>query len=168
MKLIPLSKGKAYAIVDDEDFDYLNQWKWKLQNGRACRVRSKIKPGTAWRDNKREWTFILMHRVIMGEPKGMDVDHINRNPLDNRKTNLRVCTHAENRRNNKLYVTNTSGYRGVYLDKRKMKWYTSITFMGKAYTLALFESPIEAAKEYDHVAKQLYGEFANLNFGEKS
>jgi hypothetical protein len=163
MKLISLSKGKAYAIVDDEDFDYLNQWKWKFNKGRAMRNQHIGTVGN-WRDGKRKDKAVLMHRVIMGEPEGMDVDHENRNALDNRKANLRICTHAENRRNNKIYSNNTIGYKGVYWDKRKLKYYTQISFMGKKYTLALFESAEEAAKEYDHVARQLYGEFATLNF----
>lgn len=152
-KLISISNGKAYAIVDDEDFDYLNQWKWKYSTGRASRT------------NKIDG-YGLMHRLIMKAPTGMDVDHINGNQLDNRKSNLRICTHQENRSNTARPVNNTSGYKGVYWHKQKAKWCTQITFMNKTYTLALFESPVEAAKEYDHVAKQLFGDFARLNFGD--
>lgn len=163
-KLISLSNGKAYAIVDAEDFEYLNQWKWKLNKGRAMRNQHIGTRGN-WRDGKRIDKAVLMHRVIMGEPKDMDVDHKNHNTLDDRKTNLRICTHAENTANSVMQKRNTSGYKGVYFDKRRVKWYSQIRFMGKSYTLGLFESPVEAAKEYDHVAKQLYGEYANPNFG---
>lgn len=163
-KLIPLSKGKAYAIVDEEDFEYLNQWKWKLTGGRASRSKHVGTVGD-WRNGKRKDIAILMHREIMNAPKGMDVDHINHNQLDNRKSNLRVCTHHENTMNRQA-VVGVSGYKGVHFDTRTAKWVTQISFMGKTYHIAVFEDEAEAAKEYDHVAKQLYGKFANLNFGD--
>lgn len=165
MKLIQLSMGKAYAIVDDADFEYLNQWKWKLTGGRATRNQHIGTVGN-WREGKRKDKAVLMHRVIMGEPIDMEIDHINGNPLDNRKVNLRACTHQENRANTKRPVNNTSGYKGVYWHKQRSRWCTQITFMNKTYTLALFENPEEAAKEYDHVAKQLFGKYAKLNFGD--
>lgn len=167
-KTIALSKGKAYATVDVEDFDYLNQWSWKLTAGRATRNKHIGTVGN-WRDGRRKDITILMHRLIMSAPQGMDVDHINGDPLDNRKANLRVCTHAENRRNTKRPISNTSGFKGVSLDKRYKtpKWIAFITFMNKSYNLGAFDSPKEAALEYDHVARQLFGDFAKFNFGDR-
>lgn len=153
------------TMVDAEDYEYLNQWKWKNQGGRAARTKHIGTVGD-WREGKRKDRTIHMHRLIMDAPDNMDVDHINGNPLDNSKSNLRICTHQENRSNTKVPINNTSGYKGVYWHKQRFKWCTQITFMNKTYTLALFESPIEAAREYDYVAKQLFGEFARLNFGE--
>lgn len=161
-----MSGGKAFAIVDAEDYEHLSQWAWKLTNGAATRTQHVGTVGD-WREGKRRDKTILMHRLVMNTPDGMDTDHINRNPLDNRKVNLRVCTHAENRRNNKRYSSNTHGYKGVYWNSDKKKWYAQIRFMNKSYTLAVFDSKVEAAKEYDNVAKQLFGEFATLNFGDK-
>lgn len=96
MKEISLTQGKV-AIVDDEDFEYLNRWKWHARkNGQTWyALRSK-----SWRiQGKRYGITIPMHRVIMGAPEGRVIDHLNRDGLDNRRSNLRVTTFEENARN---------------------------------------------------------------------
>lgn len=164
-KEIPISKGRI-AIVDAEDFAFINQWKWKYSNGRAMRTQHVGTVGN-WRDGKRKDKAVMMHRVIMDAPQGMDVDHINGNPLDNRKSNLRICEHQQNKGNTKKPISNKSGYKGVSWDKVNKMWLVSTSYFGKSYNFGRFSNLVEAALEYDNVAKQLHGEYARLNFGEQ-
>tara|TARA_R110000824_G_scaffold396554_1_gene598108 strand:- start:1212 stop:1535 length:324 start_codon:yes stop_codon:yes gene_type:complete len=107
-----------------------------------------------------------MQRFIMDAPKGMQVDHINRNPLDNRKSNLRICTNAENSYNTGPQKNNTSGYKGVSWRKDAKKWTAYIGHAPKSH-LGYFDTPEEAAKARDAKAKELHGEYAHLNFPDK-
>lgn len=122
MKKIKLTQGK-YAIVDDEDFEWLNQWKW-------CYCKYVIRDIILNKKNKR----IYMHRLIMNTPEKMQTDHINGNKLDNRRNNLRICTQSQNNMNRKISKLNTSGYRGIYWDKdnknmlKNLLFYFVITF----------------------------------------
>lgn len=149
MKEIPLSKG-AVTIVDDDMFDYLNQWKWHLSRfGYAVR-----KPGASQ---------IYMHRLIMGSTKGMATDHINRDKLDNRIENLRTCTTSENMMNRGKQTNNTSGYKGVFWSIPAKRWRAQIVVMKKAIHLGLFDTPEEASTAYKKMAIKLHGEYANIN-----
>lgn len=108
MKRIPLTQGK-FALVDDEDFEYLSQWKWHVTNTIG------MPHGYARRTGS-----VYMHRVITKAPNEKVVDHKNGNTLDNRKQNLRVCTDGGNQANrNKVNVNNTSGISNVYFSKDK-------------------------------------------------
>ncbi len=160
---IYLSNGN-FVLVDAEDYDFLSQWKWKENKGRAMRNKHVGTVGN-WRDGKRKDMAVLMHRVIMDAPKGMDVDHINGNALDNRRSNLRVCTHAQNRANSKRSENNTSGYKGVSWDKKSSIWYTSAKYKGKTINLGRFVNIIDAAKAYDEAVIKWHGEYARPNFG---
>jgi hypothetical protein len=106
-KQISLSQG-MFAIVDKDDFDYLNQWNWAV----ARRIGS---PSYAirgeWENGKQK--TVRMHRLVMNAPNGTQVDHINGNGLDNRRKNLRFCTTKQNLRNRGKNSRNTSGYKGV-------------------------------------------------------
>jgi len=151
MKEIPLTQGKV-TLVDDDDFEYLNQWKWYCSsNNYALRGAPK---------------HIRMHRVIMRTPAGVFVDHINHNKLDNRKENLRNCTKAENCRNQLLFSSNTSGYKGVYFNKWNNKWMAQLRCFGEHRHLGYFSNPEDAARAYDKEAIKKFGEFALLNFSE--
>jgi hypothetical protein len=155
MKEIPLTKGKV-ALVDDENFEWLNQWKWCVSiNGYA--IRRKLKSVKC----------IHMHREIIKTPAGMDTDHINGNRLDNRLINLRICNTPENQHNSKLRKSNTSGYKGVSWHQQNKKWLAQITNNYKNTYLGCFDTPEKAAHAYDKAAKELFGEFARLNFKEK-
>lgn len=125
---IKLTKGK-YAIVDKEDYDFLNQWKWYYNSGYAVRGCKKR---------------ILMHRVIMNTPEDKVTDHINRNKLDNRRSNLRIATVSLNNFNTKIRSDNTSGVKGIYWSKEHNKWRPNISVMGKRIYLGLYEKMEDA------------------------
>lgn len=159
MKQISLTQGK-FAQVDDEDYDYLNQWKWcanKKPNENYYAVRrASILQG--------ETKEIRMHRIIMKTPDGMECDHINHNGIDNQKSNLRNCTHGQNMKNRTSAKNASSKYLGVYWYKVNKKWRATISINGKVTHLGTFKTEIEAAKAYNIMAEKHYGEFANLNF----
>lgn len=157
-KYIQLTKGQQ-TLVDDEDFEYLNQWRWHTSYYGYANRRRHIK--SSRKDQKFE--MIKMHRLIMGAPTGMYVDHINGDKLDNRKSNLRVCTNAQNSANQQLRAANTSGYKGVTLDKRRGKWIAQIRINYKNNFLGYFDDKIEAAQAYNRKAKEVWGEYAKIN-----
>jgi hypothetical protein len=105
----------------------------------------------------------LLHQIIMQPTKGTDVDHINGIPTDNRKENLRICTHAQNTRNKHYNTRNLSGYKGVSWHKREKKWRAQICYNQKVLFLGSFNNIHEAAKAYNQKAKELFKEFAYLN-----
>jgi hypothetical protein len=155
MKLIPLTKG-YFAQVDDEDFDFLNQWKWRA-GVRGSRVYA-IRRGE---DGKT----VLMHRVILSvNDRKVDVDHKIGNGLDNTRGNIRWCTRSQNSMNKDKIRGLSSCYKGVCWDKGRNKWRVSVVINGVCKTVGRFEDEIEAAKAYDEKAKELYGEFARPNF----
>jgi len=157
MKRIPLTQNK-FAIVDDDMFEYLNQWKWYARKGGNTfyAVRNVGK----YLNQKK----IHMHRQIMNAQEGQEIDHINHNALDNRRTNLRTCTRAQNQHNRKINRNSTSKFKGVYWNKVRRKWQARVSLNGKRPYLGSFNNELDAAKAYDKKAKELFGEFANLNF----
>lgn len=159
MRTIPLTQGKV-TLVDDEDYDELNRYKWYAHN--------TFKNWYALRSdyiNIKQKT-IRMHHQVTGFRYKM-IDHIDRNGLNNQKCNLRPCNHSQNRKNARLHKNNKSGLRGVFWNEQRKKWETSICKDGKAIYLGLFDDKIEAAHIVDKKAKELFGEFAILNFPEK-
>ena len=157
MKEIQLTKGKV-ALVDDEDFEYLNQFKWYVNNfhGKFYAVRSFM-------ITKYKQSIVLMHRDIMNPKKGFVIDHIDGNTLNNIRLNLRICTHGENLRNQKLSIANKSGYKGVYFNKERNKWCALIQVYTIKYHLGCFINVIDAARAYNAAAIKYHGEFAKLN-----
>ena len=153
MKRIALTQGK-FALVDDEDFDWLNQWKWYF-----------AKPGYAKRDEggRKNRKHVLMHRLIMSTPKEKGTDHIDGNGLNNQRNNLRNASILENNRNLLSRKDNKSGFKGVYWHSAIKRWAAQIKFNGKQLYLGSFNSKIEAAKTYNQAAIKYYGSFACLN-----
>lgn len=153
MREIKLTRGK-FSIVDDEDYEKASLITWHLFPGRC----------TDYAITNKEGKSLFLHRFIMDAPKGLQVDHINGNGLDNRKENLRLCTSTENKRNTKKHKRNKSGYRGVSLDSRSGKYRAQISTGEKILHLGLFADPEDAARSYDEAAKKYHGKFASLNF----
>lgn len=158
MKEIELTRGKV-AIVDDDDYEYLRQYKWQFNSdGYAVRRQyyGKI-------NGKYVQKGIFMHRIVNKTPGGMQTDHINGNKLDNRKENLRSCTYSENARNKGLYKNNKFGFKGVYT-KGGENIYATIQTNGIPRHLGTFHTVEDAAKAYNEAAIKYHGEFAKLNF----
>jgi len=152
MKQIPLSQGKS-ALVDDEDYKYLMQWKWHFSNGYAIRSAQTPRPRK----------HIYMHRVVAKTPDELEVDHINHNRVDNRKENLRNCTRRQNQHNQSVQKRKIfSQFKGV--TKYRSKWVTRISINRIPIHIGYFENERHAAMAYDIWAKDLFGEYATLNF----
>lgn len=143
------------CLYDDEDAAIVARGPWHVGNGYVRRSSSV--------DGKR--TLILMHREILSAPDGVRVDHANGNRADNRRSNLRLCTHAENMRNRAVSKSNGLGLKGVYCEMRRgrpMRWRAQIECNNRRFRLGLFKSPEAAYAAYCAAAKRLHGEFARL------
>lgn len=154
MTKVPLSQGKV-AIIDDEDAFRILVHKWYAHidtNGCLYAVR------TIKRDGRN--TMQRMHRVIANAPPGALVDHINGDGLDNRRSNLRVCSTSQNGHNRPKTSRNSTGYKGVSWHKRYRKFAANICHERKQYSLGRFDSKEDAARAYDEAARILHGEFA--------
>jgi len=154
MKEIKLTRGKV-TIVDNEDFDYLNQFKWKAQ-----------KATHSWYANRVEYIngkqrILYMHRVIICANKGQIVDHIDMEGLNNQKHNLRICSVSQNAMNRKPLLLKSSKYLGVC--RYKNKWRAGLKHEGKQHHLGDYDSEIDAAIAYNSGAKRIHGDFARLN-----
>jgi len=159
MKEIKLTQNKV-ALVDDKDYEWLSQWKWCVRKGSNTFY--------AFRNIKvwGKWKVIQMHREILGfiHGDGKLTDHKNRNGLDNQKTNLRLTNRSLNAINSKLFNTNSSGYRGVYQDKRDSAWWAQIRVNYVKIHCGRYLDPVTAALAYDRVAIKYRGNNAILNF----
>lgn len=149
---IYLSKGR-FTLISSQDYGNLSQWKW-------CFYPSR---GGGYAGRKVGNTTIYMHRVIMNPIEGLQVDHINHDGLDNRRSNLRVVTPAQNMANVRLSSRNNTGYKGVHFFKRTKQFTAYIGVEGKTRHLGYFATAVEAAKAYNKAALELRGEFAYLN-----
>ena len=157
LKVIPLTQGQ-FALVDDEDFEWLNQWKWYADRRSNTYYAKRLKCFNGGSQ------IIKMHRQILSVPKGKLTDHRDGNGLNNTRANLRACTKAQNTRNRRPQKNCSSRYKGVYWNKRARKWLVRIEFKHVRKYLGLYVNEIEAAKAYDRAANNLHGEYAHTNF----
>jgi hypothetical protein len=155
MKEILLSRGLA-TIVDVDDFWLLSRWKWRpLQGARPYVFRT---PRIGPRSENRK-ACVYMHRLILGAKPDEQVDHINANVLDNRRSNLRLCTPSQNMAN--VEYPRPHVYRGV--TPYFYKWQARISVGNKTKYLGLFRTAEDAAVAYNRAAIEEFGEFARLN-----
>jgi len=160
-RIIPLTKGLR-AIVSPEDYDRLSNFNWYMSKARhTIYAQCAVKSNTV----SRRQRHISMHREVLGVFDDRFVDHQNHNGLDNRRSNLRIATAAENGWNRKKTSAKcTSQFKGVCWWKKGSKWRTQGTHNGKQVIIGEFENEIDAAKAYDDWAKKTFGQFAALNF----
>ena len=147
MKQIQMKTGEV-ILVDDEDYDSLITHRWHISKGYAWTRKYGKNPSRT-----------PMHRILMSPPQGFVVDHINGNPLDNRKTNLRICTEAENNRNVSIQSRSTSGLKGVSWYSAGNKWKAQIKVNGKRIHIGYFTNKEEAYEAYCKKGRELHGEF---------
>jgi hypothetical protein len=154
---IPLCGNRGVAVVDAEDYDRLSQYYWYMvDNGWQYARRKEVGPDGTWHD-------VRMHHDVLSVEPGCLIDHINGNGLDNRRSNLRPCTHAENSRNSRKHRSLTSQYKGVSWSVSHNRWQVFIRSGGSNQHLGNFKSEIDAALAYNKAAMALHGEFACLN-----
>jgi hypothetical protein len=151
---IPLTRGFA-ALVDEADAACLNQWKWRVIacNGLfyACRWGEKV-------DGKRR--LVLMHRAILDAPKGMVVDHVNGDGLDNTRANIRLATHFQNNGNRRTNYNSATGLKGVVIRKNQPGYSARIMVNGVGISKSGFKTAEAAKAHYDMLAAAAFGEFA--------
>jgi hypothetical protein len=150
--IIPLTKGYS-TIVDTEDYKFLMQWKWCVNINKQFPYAQR---SINYRKLNGKWTttVVKMHRAIMNPAKNMVIDHINHNTLDNRKSNLKICTHRENMMN--LIIKNKNGFIGVNKSHKKFKAMAMVD--GKVKQIGRFDTSIEAHNAYmDAVSKIING-----------
>jgi len=160
MKLIPLTRG-LFAKVDDADFEWLSQFKWHTDlKPHTCYAQRSVK---RTENGKKVRYGMRMHVAILGKREGFEIDHINNDGLDNRRENLRFCTRSQNNMNRK---PQRLGRRGVTYDASKKKWAAQIQIDRQNILIGRFTNPEDAAHAYDATARELFGQFAKLNFPE--
>lgn len=150
MKKIKLTKNK-YAIIDRDDYNLVNTFRWHFSNGYALKNKTK--------DNK----YRLMHRLILDANPNETIDHINGNGLDNRRRNLRICSQGQNTKNSSKHKDGTSMYKGVHFHKPSGRWRAQICVNYQRISLGCFKSQMDAAIAYDLAALRYHGAYCRLN-----
>ena len=159
MKEIVLTRS-LITLVDDDDYEKFKFLRWYASyddRGDGFIAAHNVTNS----DGSRKTLYL--HREVMGLVKGEEVDHINRNTLDNRKENLRRCTHAQNMMNRRVYKNNKSGYKGVSWHEKKKKFGAAIKANKKKYFLGYFDTAKDAAIAYNEGSKRLHGDFGSPN-----
>jgi len=151
MKKIKLTNCDKYALVDDEDFEWLNQFNWYLSDKGYVKRGQYMK---ATQSTKQ----VRMHREIMKFPQGL-VDHKNRDKLDNTRRNLRLATRSQNGFNCKTPSTNTTGYRWITWDKSRQKYMVSTKLNQKKINIGRFDTLEESIQAVKDKILPLLGEF---------
>lgn len=143
-------KGKPSILIDEVDYSVIAGYSWCIAGN-----------GYAVARDKKSRKVIYMHRLLLNNPAGI-VDHTNGDKLDNRRSNLRTCTNAQNSRNQKIRSNNTSGFKGVSKNGGRDKWEAYIRTNYKRKFLGYYDTPEEASKAYKNAALELHKEFARF------
>lgn len=148
---VSLTKGYS-AVIDESDVPLISGRNWSalVSKRRKAIYAARVENGK----------MILMHRLILGAPRGMDVDHIDQDGLNNRRLNIRVCSRSENCRNVGLRSDNKSGQKGVSLCKETSRWQAEIQANGSRTFLGYFDDVDEAASAYAEACRVIHGSFA--------
>lgn len=156
MQIILLTRN-LYTTIDDIDYEWVNQYKWMANSCRHGFYASRM-------EGKK---IHYLHRKILNAPDGYVVDHIDQNPLNNCRSNLRLATTSQNlsnqRNTNNGFKNKSSVYRGVVWHKVHKCWHAQLNYMKQRIHIGSFDTEDEAAIAYNYVAKQILGEFAVLN-----
>ena len=152
---IPLTRG-AVALVDDEDYDWLSQWCWRL-NSHGYAIRSFKLDGKT--------RYLNMHRIVMDAQRGQYVDHIDHNRLNNRRANLRFVTAQENQRHRRTFCNNSTGFKGVSFLHNQ--WHARLGLDRQMIHLGFFDDLQVAAQVYDAAARRVFGEFTLPNLPDR-
>lgn len=152
---IPLTKGR-YAIIDAADFDRVARFNW------CASVSGNRAYAYGWMNGRR----VSLHRFLANAPQGMVVDHIDHNGLNDRRSNLRICTVRQNLYNSRPWGK-SSRFKGVCWNRHAKRWVACIWLHGRNQYLGQFTDEIEAARAYDRKAYELFGKYAYLNFPEE-
>lgn len=152
---VPLTQGYE-AVIDAADVPLVDGRNWYAvtDGNTSYAVRADR--------SKHKQRIVSIHRVILGEPEGLDVDHVDGNGLDNRRANLRVATRSQNQWNQRLRIDNTSGYKGVHWDKAEGKWKARIRLNGTRISLGYYGTLDAAHEAYAKASAQLHGEFGRI------
>ena len=158
IRYLSLTQGKV-AIIDAEDYLKVCGYFYYLSLGYAVR---SVTQNFLTKSGRRAQRLVFLHRDIMNPPKGMQVDHINGDPMDNRKCNLRICTAQQNSRNRRLSKRCKSGCPGVRLSENQKSWIVTISIEGKLKHLRTlpYKYKMEAIQVRREAEKKYYGEFA--------
>ena len=158
---VRILKDGSSIILDEDDYNALSEFKisapYKRQGGKRYAVIH------LWNEAQGRYRLHRLQRLLMNCPRGKDVDHINRDTLDYRRLNLRVCTSQQNAMNKGKYRNNRSGLKGVYWYESRCEWRSYIKVPGRTIALGRFDDPLSAARAYDAAALKLHGEFACIN-----
>jgi len=140
-------------LVDEQDLERVAMHKWFAlsKRGRAFSIQANGEK------------HLILSRLILDAPKGLQVDHINGNIFDNRRSNLRIVSNQQNQWNSRKRKRTSSKYKGVCLNKAAGKWVSAIYKDRKYFYLGFFVSEDEAALAYNKAAKEMFGEYASLN-----
>jgi hypothetical protein len=146
MKEIAVSQGKLVQ-VSDEDYEELSKYRWCLTGGKYV-------------NRRKDGKVVYMHREILHPPDNMKIDHLDHNPLNNQRSNLRICTQLENTQNCRIHRNNSTGYKGVRFNKRNKNYTAQITVNHKLMWLGAFDTAEQAHQAYVTASEAYFGIFS--------
>jgi len=154
--LVPLTRGLV-SVIDAADVPLVEGWNWSASAQGRSRVNYAVR---AFANGQGGYSRVLLHRLLGGASPGVDVDHIDGDGLNNRRSNLRLCARAENLWNVGPPSTNSSGVKNVSWDASRQRWYVSLKANGKTVLIGRFENLLDAAIAADEARERLHGDFA--------